>query len=113
VKKEKRTIHHSIKMTPEEDALLQQRMQNFGIKNQSAFIRKMALNGYMLSLDLPMIKEAVHLTGRLGNNVNQIARRLHEGGSIYETEMDEILEEQRKIRSTLDGILIQLERIGK
>lgn len=51
--KQNRTIHYSFKATPEEDAIIQRKMKTFGITNQSAFIRAMALNGYVLKLDLP------------------------------------------------------------
>ena len=44
--KKNRTIHYSFKATPEENAIIQRKMKTFGIKNQSAFIRAMALNGY-------------------------------------------------------------------
>ena len=50
---------------------------------QSAFIRAMVLNGYVLKLDLPELHDAVRLMGSLSNNVNQIARRLNERGSIF------------------------------
>ena len=82
--KKNRTIHFSFKATPEEDAIIQKKMKTFGIKNQSAFIRAMALNGYMLKLDLPELHDAVRLMGSLSNNVNQIARRLNEHGSIMD-----------------------------
>ena len=61
--KKNRTIHYSFKATPEEDAMIQKKMKTFGIKNQSAFIRAMALNGYVLKLDLPELHEAVRLMG--------------------------------------------------
>ena len=88
--KKNRTIHYSFKATPEEDAIIQRKMKTFGIKNQSAFIRAMALNGYVLKLDLPELHDAVRLMGSLSNNVNQIARRLNEHGSVFETEIDDI-----------------------
>ena len=56
--KKNRTIHYSFKATPEEDAIIQKKMKTFGIKNQSAFIRAMALNGYVLKLDLPELHAA-------------------------------------------------------
>ena len=59
--KQNRTIHYSFKATPEEDAIIQRKMETFGIKNQSAFIRAMALNGYVLKLDLPELHDAVRL----------------------------------------------------
>lgn len=111
--KERRTIHYSFKATPEEDKLIQKKMKLAGIKNQSAFIRSIVLSGYILHLDLPELREAVHLMGNLSNNVNQIARRLHEGGSIYETEVDGIAERQKQLQDTLDKILTNLDRIKR
>ena len=110
---QKRTIHYSFKVTPEEDAMIQKKMQLAGIKNQSAFIRCIVLGGYILHLDLPELQEASRLMGSLSNNVNQIARQLHEGGSIYETEMDEIVERQKQLQDTLDKILTSLDRIKR
>ena len=109
--KEKRTIHYSFKATPEEDAIIQKKMKTFGIKNQSAFIRAMALNGYMLKLDLPELHEAVRLMGSLSNNVNQIARRLNDRGSIFETEIDDINDRQKELRTILSSILRRLDQI--
>ena len=109
--KQKRNIHFSFKATPEEDAIIRQKMQSAGIRNQSAFIRKMTLNGYMLKLDLPELREAVRLLGILSNNVTQIARRLHEGGSIYETEVDDIVQNQNELKSKMDQILLRLDRL--
>ena len=110
--KEKRSIHYSFKATPEEAALIEQKMKLSGIKNQSAFIRKMTLNGYLLKLDLPELREAVHLMGSMSNNVNQIARRLHEGGSIYDSEIDEITAGQKQLQDTLNKILSSLDRLN-
>ena len=67
----------------------------------------------ILCLDLPELKNATRLMGNLSNNVNQIARRLHEGGSIYETEIDDIVERQKQLQDTLDKILTSLDRIRR
>ena len=56
--KQKRTIHCSFDATPEEAAIIQQKMKAAGIKNKSQFFRTMVLNGYLLRLDLPELKEA-------------------------------------------------------
>ena len=108
---DKRSIHYSFKVTPEENEIIQKKMEAFGIRNQSAFIRTMALNGYLLKLDLPELNKAVRLIGKLSGNVNQIARRMHERGSIYETEVDEIVEQQKEIREILTTILRRLDGI--
>ena len=108
---QKRTIHYSFKATPEEDEIIQKKMELAGIKNQSAL--RIVLGGLILRLDLPELKNATRLMGSLSNNVNQIARRLHEGGSIYETEVDDIVERQKQLQDTLDKILTSLDRIRR
>ena len=55
---QKRTIHYSFKATPEEDEIIQKKMELTGIKNQSAFIRRIVLGGLILRLDLPELKSA-------------------------------------------------------
>jgi len=109
--KKKRTIHYSFKATPEEDAIIQKKMKTFGIKNQSAFIRALVLNGYVLKLDLPELHDAVRLMGSLSNNVNQIARRLNERGSIGGMEIDDIKDRQEELRTILSSILHRLDQI--
>ena len=98
--RKKSTIHYSFKATPEEDAIIQKKMKTFGIKNQSAFIRAMVLNGYVLKLDLPELHEAVRLI-----------RRLNEHGSIFETEIDDIKDRQKELQTLLSCILHRLDQI--
>lgn len=111
--KQKRTVHYSFKATEAEDRLIREKMKNACIKNRSAFIRAMALNGYVLHLDLPELHEAVRLMGKLSGNVNQIARRLNEGGSVYETEIDDVQTQQSKLHATLSRLLQQLEHLNE
>ena len=107
--KEKRVIEHSFRTTESEDNVIRQKMKAFGIRNQASFYRAMVLNGYLLKLDLPEIRELLRLMKNLTNNVNQIAKRMNERGSIYDTEIDEILEKQEKIWNALNQILSKLE----
>ena len=65
----------------------------------------------MLKLDLPELHDAVRLMGSLSNNVNQIARRLNERGSIFETEMDDIKDQQKELQTILSSILHRLDQI--
>lgn len=107
-----RTVHYSFKATPEEAEIIQKKMDAAGIRNQSAFIRVMTLNGYVLKLDLPELHEAVRLMGNMSSNINQIARRLNEHGSIYETEMDDIKDRQEELRTMLSQILHRLDHLS-
>ena len=102
-------IEHSFRVTEAEDAVIRQKMKAFGIRNQASFYRAMVLNGYLLKLDLPEIRELLRLMKNLTSNVNQIAKRMNERGTIYETEMDEILQKQEELWSILSEVLTRLE----
>lgn len=108
--KDIRQIQHNFKTTEAEDAIIHKKMEAFGMKNQSKFLRTMALNGYMLKLDLTEIRETVRLLKNLTNNVNQIAKRVNEQGSIYETEITDIQQRIDELWDILRKILSRLER---
>ena len=71
-------------VTPEEQALIGERMAEAGISNMGAYVRKMALNGYVLHVDLSDIRELVSLQRRCANNLNQVAIHVNTYGGIYE-----------------------------
>ena len=72
-KKRRRPIHLHVMVSEEEQALIQQRMAESGIRNMGAYMRKMALNGYVLHVDLSPVRELVSLQRRCSNNLNQVA----------------------------------------
>ena len=78
----RRNIRISVRLTEEEHRLLKEKMARIGVTNQEAFLRKMALDGYILRLDLPELKEMLSQLRYMGNNVNQIAKRANEVGVI-------------------------------
>ena len=79
MEKAKRNIHYSFKVSPDEDAAIRQKMKALGIRNRSTYLRAMMLNGYLLKLDLQEMHEAVRLMGKMGGNINQIARSVNAG----------------------------------
>lgn len=68
-------LHFAV--TEEEARIIDEKMKQLEIRNMSAFLRAMVLNGYVLKLDLPQLREMIRLLGNLTNNVNQIARRVN------------------------------------
>ena len=86
--------------------MIHQKMAEFGTKNMGAFVRKMVIDGYILKLDIPELKEIIRLLGPIGNNVNQMARKLNAGGNIYREDIAEV-------NAKLDAIYKQLEKILK
>jgi vacuolar-type H+-ATPase subunit D/Vma8 len=61
-----------------------------GIENMSAYIRKMALDGYCLNLDLPQLRRMAYLLQNCSNNLNQYAKRANECGKVYAADMEDL-----------------------
>lgn len=76
--KEGRTIGLFFKVSPEEKALIDKKMGQLGTTNQRAYLRKMAVDGYIVHLDMKSVKELVKLLRSISSNTNQIARRCNE-----------------------------------
>ena len=79
-KKRIRSTSVCVWLSPDERAKIQKRMADVGIRNLSAYMRKMALNGYVLHVDLAPVKEIVSLQRRCANNPNQSAVSLNTCG---------------------------------
>ena len=90
-KKRRRPIHLHVMVSEEEQALIQQRMAESGIRNMGAYMRKMALNGYVLHVDLSPVRELVSLQRRCSNNLNQVAIQANTYGGIYPEEIGAVL----------------------
>jgi hypothetical protein len=97
--------------TEEEAALIRQRMAETGVANMGAFARKMIIDGYHLTLDLSDVRAMVSLLGRVGNNINQIAKRANETGSIYAADVEDLRLAYSEIWSAARKILEELAKI--
>lgn len=86
----KRDKQLKIWVSQEELDMIHQKMAEFGTSNMGAFVRKMVIDGYIVKLDIPELKEITHLLGPIGNNINQMARKLNTGGSIYHEDLAEV-----------------------
>ena len=97
--------------TQEEYDLILKNMALSGSTNLSAFLRKMAIDGMVIKLDMPQIQELTHLLRRANANINQIARHLHETGRVYDTDLEEILQYQKETNRALNEILTHLSKL--
>ena len=100
-----------IKIPEDELQMIHDRMKQIGVKNMSAYIRKMALNGYLIRLDLSDVREVLRLLRISSNNLNQYAKRANETGSIYETDIKDLQNSHREILSMMGEILDRLSSI--
>ena len=109
--KRKRNIVIRFRVTPEEREMIESKMAQFGTTNMAAYLRKISIDGYVVRLDLPELREMVSLLRRSGNNINQIAKRVNETSRIYDADIDCLKENQEKIWSAANGILTRLASI--
>ena len=109
--KRKRNIVIRFRVAPEEREMIESKMAQFGTTNMAAYLRKISIDGYVVRLDLPELREMVSLLRRSGNNLNQIAKRVNETSRIYDADIDCLKENHEKIWSAANGILTRLAEI--
>ena len=107
----RRSIKVSVRFNEAEHELLKKRMTATGTGNQEAFIRKLALDGLVVKLDVPELKEMISLLRYSGNNINQIAKRLHETGRTYEADIADIKANQERLIELSNTIISKLAAI--
>ena len=110
--KRKRDVQLNFRVSPEELTLIEQKMAQLGTKNREAYLRKMALDGYVVRLELPELKELVSLMRYSSNNLNQLARRAHETGRIYDADLEDISRRQEALWDGVHQVLTQLAKLS-
>ena len=98
-------------LLPEEMERIKQKMAELGIINRSAYVRKMALDGYCINLNLTDMKEMVSLLRRCSNNLNQYAKRANATGSIYAEDIRDLQVRQSEIWEIAKEMLARLATI--
>ena len=109
--KRKREVQLNFRVSPDELALIEQKMAQLGTSNREAYLRKMALDGYVVRLELPELKELVSLMRYSSNNLNQLTRRVHETGRIYDADLEDITRRQEALWDGVHQVLTQLAKL--
>ena len=97
-----RNIVLRVPVTPEERALIQQKMAQLHTKNFSAYARKMLIDGYIVHMDTSDIRAQTAELQKIGVNVNQIARRINSTGTVYAQDIEDIKGALRRYGSYKD-----------
>lgn len=101
----------SVRMSDAELDSVRERMKNVGIARLSVYLRKMAMDGYILKMDLPEIKEMIKLLRSSSNNMNQIAKKANAMGTVFEEDLKEIKSMQDDIWKAMNKILKRLGQL--
>lgn len=106
-----RPVQVKFRVTPEERKLIDKRMEQAGISNMAAYLRKMAIDGYVVKLELPELRDFISLLRRTSNNFNQIARRVNSTDRIYADDIAEMKNLLEQIWEADNRILEKLAAI--
>lgn len=110
-----RTKQILLNLSEHETEMIEKKMAQLGIKNRSAYLRKMAIDGMVIHLNLPEFKKLLSLSARTAANVNQIATRCNTTGNLYREDVNDLARGYQELRDqtskavselvTLKGIL--------
>ena len=88
----KRRIQMKFYVTEDEKRLIDEKMAQLPTRRYGAYLRKMAIDGYIIYTDTADIKAFTAELSAIGRNINQIARRVNAGAPAYQADMEEIKE---------------------
>lgn len=91
--------------------LIKQKMALVGVRNMSGYLRKMAIDGYVINLEIPELPECAKLLRYISNNVNQIAKAMNSSGAVYPDEARDICVKQDETNRLFGEILEQLAKL--
>lgn len=95
----------------EEVDRIHEKMNEIGVRSMGAYLRKMALDGYCINLDLREVKALVSLMRICSNNLNQYAKKANETGNIYEADIKDLQERMEEIWTEMKEVLVHLSSI--
>ena len=100
----KKSVRVEFVISEQEADLIKERMAELGITNLSAYLRKMAVDGYIIHLDMSDIQEMIRILRICSNNLNQYARRANETGSVYAADVEDL-------RARLDNLWDGMDKL--
>ena len=108
---EGRTVGLYTKVTPEEKAVIDEKMALLGTDNLRAYLRKMAVDGYVVRVDMDEIVETVKLLRSISGNVNQIAKRCNETRNLYAQDVEDLRLGYTRVWAEIGKLLKKFETL--
>ena len=108
---EKRNVQLHILVSEKEVSLIKERMSLIGGSNLSAYLRKVAIDGYIINLDLKEVRELIRLLRICSNNLNQYTRKANETGSIYAADIEDLRLRLDKVWDATEKMLSSLSNL--
>lgn len=108
---EGRTVGLYTKVSPEEKEVIDRKMALLGTSNLRAYLRKMAVDGYIVQLDMGCVMELVKLLRSISSNVNQIARRCNETRNLYAQDVEDLRQGYTEVWQGVNDLLKKFESL--
>lgn len=90
---------------------IRMKMEQYSTNNLSAYLRKIAIDGYVVNLELPELGEMISLLRRSSNNLNQLAKRVHETGRFYDADLEDLRRDYDGLWEAAQKILRSLAKL--
>ena len=100
-------VEIKVRFTPDQVEMIHNRMKAAHTDNREGFIRKMALDGFILEVDATPFKEMCRLLRSISNNFNQVAKRANSSGNVYETDLLDMEQKQNKLWDALNQLIMR------
>ena len=110
-KNEGRTVGLYTKVSPKEKEVIDQKMALLGTSNLRGYLRKMAVDGYIVQLDMSNVVELVKLLRSISSNVNQIARRCNETRNLYAQDVEDLRKGYVEVWQGINDLLKKFESL--
>ena len=94
-----------IHLSEDEKYILDEKTKCSNMTSRAAFIRHLILYGYVYDIDYSELQEYNAALARIGNNLNQIAKRMNATGNVYQADVNEVKELMQKIWHTQKSML--------
>ena len=108
---EGRTVGLYTKVSPAEKEVIDQKMDLLGTTNLRAYLRKMAVDGYVVQVDMSSVVELVKHLRSISSNVNQIARRCNETHNLYAQDVEDLRLGYAQVWKGVNELLKKFEKL--
>ena len=108
-----RTINLQFRVNEEEMKCIEERQAQVKILNRSAYLRKMALNGICIRVDIKELHKAGYLLSSISNNLNQYTKKANATGSIYLEDINSLKEKYSELIQVYGEVLSQLIKLDE
>ena len=109
--KRKRDVPLLFWVSKQEKELIEEKMAQLGTDNLSAYLRKMEIDGLVVKLELPELREMISLLRYSSNNLNQLTRHAHETGRLYDTDLEDMRQSYERLWEAANQIHTSLAAI--